>query len=185
MTGASGIDCNPVPTAGNRCLLCSTKGTNYTCAGGTECPKLKEITCQAGQYLAANGTNCTNCPIGSYCTGGKYTLGNSSEQGRQSCTNKPNNSSYTGTATTNNCAWSCNNGYGQTYDSKCIKTCTAGINKLHAGSNVTVQLYDTKHTTPSIAIQKDGKTCYGNLTTNSSKNALNVQYNGQTYHTVN
>ncbi len=46
------------------------------------------ITCPAGTYLPANATNatqCTECPINSYCTGGDFTFDETNTGGVTSC----------------------------------------------------------------------------------------------------
>ena len=66
-------------------------------------------------YYSADGTSCTNVETGYYSADGDNT--------QTMCTNKPANSHYTGSATTNNCPWQCDTGYGS--DSGACRACTA------------------------------------------------------------
>ena len=83
MTASSSSSaCNTTPAAGNACRPCSTMGSNYTCSGGTACPKLNSVTCSAGYYLPANATSCSACGGNNYyCPGGTFNV-SSSAQGR-------------------------------------------------------------------------------------------------------
>ncbi len=77
---ASSTACYTTAVAGNACRPCSTMGSNYTCSGGTSCPKLNTVTCSAGYYL--NGSSCAKCGGSAYyCPGGTWTP-NGGAQGR-------------------------------------------------------------------------------------------------------
>ena len=81
-SSSSSTTCNTTAKAGNACRPCSVMGSNYTCAGGTSCPKLNSVTCSAGYYLPANATSCSACGGNNYyCPGGTYNV-SSSAQGR-------------------------------------------------------------------------------------------------------
>ena len=81
-SSSSSTTCNTTARAGNACRPCSVMGSNYTCAGGTSCPKLNSVTCSAGYYLRANATSCSACGGNNYyCPGGTYNV-SSSAQGR-------------------------------------------------------------------------------------------------------
>ena len=44
-----------------------------------------QYKCSAGYYLKANDISCTQCPVGSYCSGGTYTFSETAESGRNQC----------------------------------------------------------------------------------------------------
>ncbi|MDR1337609.1 MAG: chitin binding domain-containing protein [Rickettsiales bacterium] len=102
------------------------------------------------------------------------------------CTNKPANSSYSNSAgvTGNNCPWDCDSGYSQTDAGGCAQMCAAGFATLRAGSLI-IPLYAVKNTIPSINIKSaSGTVCYASLGNGSASNAINVNYSGNTYHTI-
>ena len=75
------------------CTGCSSWGS---CGGGN-----KSITCNAKFYL--NNRACSSCATGTYSGQGETSC--------HQCSNKPDNSYYTGNAATNSCPWACNSGY--------------------------------------------------------------------------
>lgn len=112
----------------------------------------------------------------------------------QSCTNKPANSHYTSYSTPSvmyavesNCPWECDTGYGRTENDTCDALCTAGITQLKTSTGLSYNLYANKNTSPAIHIKPDGSNtvCYVNLAFGISDNAVNVKYNGATYHSTN
>ena len=62
--------------------------------------------------------------------------------------------------------------------------CKTGVTKLKTSTGVVNKLYDTKTTTPSLVVKTSGGLCYGNLSSGSAKNAVNIKYNGNVYHVV-
>ena len=161
-------------------LLCSQpeNSESYTC--GTCNPG----TCNWRDYKSATDTSCTptdcNQPVnpGSViCNTGYYTSGTTCP----ACTNAPSNSSYTGTATSNACPWSCNDGYNLTSDNQCAQYCAAGVTHIHLGTGLKIPLYSVKRTTPSINVRHNGTVCYADLIEGEST-GLHVKYNGKTYH---
>ncbi|MBR1545043.1 MAG: hypothetical protein IJ638_03825, partial [Alphaproteobacteria bacterium] len=81
--------------------------------------------CPAGQYQSATGaTSCGYCNTGYYSTGGAKSC--------TACTNKPANSYYTGSSTSNSCPWACNSGYEKSGNS-CIQSCKPGYYKNASG----------------------------------------------------
>lgn len=74
-----------------------------------------EWLCDA-MYYSADNTSCTAVGDGYYSADADNT--------RTACTNKPANSHYTGSATTNDCPWQCDTGYG--IDNGSCRACTAG-----------------------------------------------------------
>ena len=153
---------------------------SYTC--GTCTPG----TCNWRDYKSATDTTCTpnDCdkPVASVtCNTGYYTSGVTCP----ACTNKPDNSAYTGTATSNACPWSCNTGYGQTSANLCAQICTAGIQQLKSSTGVSIPLYTSAQTTHSIVVKTQaGNMCYASLASGAASGAINVNLNGTTYHAI-
>ncbi|MBQ8041967.1 MAG: hypothetical protein IJ273_01410, partial [Alphaproteobacteria bacterium] len=142
-------------------------------------------TCDWRDYNGATDTTCTpdNCtqPVSSVtCNTGYYKSGVTCP----ACTNKPANSSYTGTATSNSCPWSCNSGYNQTADNQCGQFCGAGITHLHLGNGVSIPLYSSARTSPAINVKWNDTVCYGSLSSGKAT-GLNVKVGTTTYHAVN
>ena len=110
-SSSSSKTCNPTARAGNACRPCSVMGSNYTCAGGTSCPKLNSVTCSAGYYLKANATSCSPCGGNNYyCPGGTYNV-SSSAQGRSTVTAGYYSTGGTSTTRTGQSACGGNNYY--------------------------------------------------------------------------
>ena len=161
-------------------LSCSQpeNSESYTC--GTCTPG----TCNWRDYKSATDTPCTpdNCtqpvnPGSVVCNTGYYTSGTTCP----ACTNAPSNSSYTGTATSNDCPWKCSDGYNLTPDGYCARYCAAGVTHIHLGTGLKIPLYSAKRTTPSINVRHNGTVCYADLIEGEST-GLHVKYNGKTYH---
>lgn len=112
MTSSSqSTTCNTTPAAGNACRPCSVMGSNYTCSGGTTCPKLKSVTCSAGYYLKANATSCSACGGNNYyCKGGTFNV-SSSAQGRSTVSSGYYSTGGTSTTRTGQAACGGNNYY--------------------------------------------------------------------------
>ena len=80
-----------------------------------------EITCSAGEYLAANSEVCVTCPAGSYCPGGTYVYdelahgsnlcvaGSYSIGGASSCTACAGGTTNSGTGNSSACTTTCSN----------------------------------------------------------------------------
>ena len=77
----------------------------------------------------------------------------------------------------------CAAGYNLTDAGTCELPCAAGITNLHAGG-LTIPLYKSKLTSPAIHIQHNGQVCYASLAPGAASNALNINYGGNTYHTI-
>ena len=115
-SSSSSTTCNTTAKAGNACRPCSVMGSNYTCAGGTSCPKLNRVTCSAGYYLKANATSCSACGGNNYyCPGGTYNV-SSSAQGRNTVSSGYYSTGGTSTTRTGQSACGGNNYY-----------CSAGV----------------------------------------------------------
>ena len=155
----------------------STNGTTWN--GKVSCEP-----CAAGTYKASAGNMaCTACESGTYATGGAAFCAE--------CTNtKPANSLYTGSATSNNCPWSCDAGYYSTDNASCTAVgagfysaagnntrtaCPAGLTTVGYGhgadevadcgrqlhfGDYVVYTKTTKDTTPSINLQMNGNERY-------------------------
>ena len=167
-------------------LSCSQPANSESYACGTCTPG----TCNWRDYKSATDTSCTptdcNQPVnpGSVvCNTGYYTSGTTCP----ACTNAPSNSSYTGTATSNECPWECDDGYNLTPDNQCTQYCTAGVTHIHLGTGLKIPLYSAKRTTPSINILHNGTICYADLSVvtdgYSCYDTLHVNYNGVEYYT--
>lgn len=115
-SSSSSTTCNTTAKAGNACRPCSVMGSNYTCSGGTACPKLNSVTCSAGYYLKANATSCSACGGNNYyCPGGTYNV-SSSAQGRNTVSSGYYSTGGTSTTRTGQSACGGNNYY-----------CSAGV----------------------------------------------------------
>ena len=113
------------PITTNVDLGCATKLLNNNRFLARFAPN--EYTCNAGYYLPADETECTQCPAGSACSGGTFTFNDTTDQGIQSCA--PDTSVPAGYA-----------------------ICTP--HRLHVGNDV-VYVRSTKLTTPSLNIDID------------------------------
>ena len=110
-SSSSSTTCNTTAKAGNACRPCSVMGSNYTCAGGTACPKLNSVTCSAGYYLKANATSCSPCGGNNYyCKGGTFNV-SSSAQGRNTVSSGYYSTGGTSTTRTGQAACGGNNYY--------------------------------------------------------------------------
>ena len=81
-SSSSSTACNTSQTAGNACRPCSVMGSNYTCAGGTSCPKLNEVTItynlNGGSGTTPSSKKCTpgtSCSLASGATTSFYRAG--------------------------------------------------------------------------------------------------------------
>ena len=167
-------------------LSCSQPANSESYACGTCTPG----TCNWRDYKSATDTSCTptdcNQPVnpGSVvCNTGYYTSGTTCP----ACTNAPSNSSYTGTATSNECPWECDDGYNLTPDNQCTQYCTAGVTHIHLGTGLKIPLYSAKRTTPSINVLHNGTVCYADLSVVPDGyrcyDTLHANYNGAEYYT--
>lgn len=104
------------------------------------------------------------------------------------CTNAPaSHAYYTGAGTLggNDCPFKCDAGYVHSaFNNICTTLCTAGFTQLKTSSGVTVNVYADKPTTPALNISTSRGTCYVALAPGAQDGAINVQYGGNTYHTV-
>ena len=81
-SSSSSTTCNTTAKAGNACRPCSVMGSNYTCAGGTSCPKLNEVTItynlNGGSGTTPSSKKCTpgtSCSLASGATTSFYRAG--------------------------------------------------------------------------------------------------------------
>ena len=84
----------------------------------------------------------------------------------------------------NNCEYTtvCNDGYNQSSDGVCSQLCGPGFTTLRTGSGLVIPLYSEKLSSPAIHIGYNGGMCYGILESGTG-DGINLEYNGQTYHT--
>ncbi|MBQ8042146.1 MAG: hypothetical protein IJ273_02340 [Alphaproteobacteria bacterium] len=198
---ASGTTCPACPTAypysdagttsDGSCYTTKTNtGSQIACSkpansASYACGTCTVGTCNWRDYKTATDTTCTpnNCtqPVSTVsCNTGYYKSGVTCP----ACTNKPANSSYTGTATSNSCPWTCNSGYNQTADNQCGQFCGAGITHLHLGNGASIPLYSSARTSPAINVKWNDTVCYGSLSSGKAT-GLNVKVGTTTYHAVN
>ena len=169
----------PANSASYSCDTCAGAACDYVAylnSAGTG-----DGTIKSG--CSTNTTACQqNVKSGSVtCNTGFYTSGVTCP----ACTNKPDNSAYTGTATSNACPWECNNGYGQTSANLCAQMCTAGFQHLKSSTGVSIPLYTSAQTTHSIVVQsQSGAMCYASLASGAASGAINVNLGGTTYHAI-
>jgi hypothetical protein len=62
-----------------------------------------KVTCNAGAYLAMNGTTCSTCVSGYYCGGGTYNYNTSSDQGINKCPDAYPETASTGSSVITQC----------------------------------------------------------------------------------
>lgn len=109
------------------------------------------------------------------------------------CTNAPEYAHYTGAGTPdepkengqkdfNDCPWECDIGLGK-FENKCVPLCTAGVTKLRT-DNLSFNIYLNVQTHPSLNIEYNNQVCYIGLIPGRAVNAINVEYKGQIYHTM-
>ena len=63
--------------------------------------------------------------------------------------------------------------------------CAAGVTTLRTGTGLIIPLWADKNTTPALHVRYNGTVCYINLEPGNAANAINVEYGGVVYHTVN
>ena len=156
---------------------CSTNGAN--CQQQLD----KPTSASADHYIS--GLTCPACPE-SYPNSAGGNIGQS--MCYKTCediditggTNVPTSSTaYYG----NSCTYTtvCDDGYNLTGNT-CSQLCTLGVTSLRTGNGVTIPLYSSALSTPSLNIGTGGGVCYGIL--ESGAGTLNIQYDGKTYHAV-
>ena len=81
-SSSSSTTCNTTARAGNACRPCSVMGSDYTCTGGTACPKLNEVTItynlNGGLGTTPSSKKCTpgtSCSLASGATTSFYRAG--------------------------------------------------------------------------------------------------------------
>ena len=187
-----------ISVSGGKYVGTAKSSTLSNCDGGTYkashtveygstslCP-----SCGAGKWSAAGSSSCSNIDAGCYgtsastacpaeCAAGTYSTGGASSC--TPCTGLPSNAEWTGSATSNDCPWECNDGYNLTSDNQCAQYCAAGVTHIHLGTGLKIPLYSAKRTTPSINVRHNGAICYADLIEGEST-GLHVKYNGKTYH---
>ena len=65
-----------------------------------------------------------------------------------------------------------------------IAPCAAGITTVRTGTGVVVPLWAEKSTQPSLCVKYNDNICYANLEAGQATDAINVNYDGVVYHTV-
>ena len=157
-------------------------GCSSNSASCTKNPKT--VTAKENYYVS--GTSCPTCPTG-YPNSAGGNIGQS--MCYKTCediditggTNVPTSgTAYYG----NSCTYTtvCDDGYNLTGTNTCSQLCTLGVTSLRTGNGVTIPLYSSALSTPSLNIGTGGGVCYGIL--ESGAGTLNIQYDGKTYHAV-
>lgn len=62
--------------------------------------------------------------------------------------------------------------------------CGAGVTALKTSGGLSFPLYSDKSTSPSICVKYNDTICYVDLVAGNSVGAVNIEYNGEVYHTV-
>lgn len=155
-------------TSEKDCRYCTSKPANssYT---GTAC----KYTCNKGYYGAKNTTSgsCSTCGKGYWCDNGV----------RNACGKNMTTATTTASAVSE-CV--CKDGY-VLVDGACVAApkqtlCSADVSTLYAG-DYAYPLYN-ECDSPAIWIGLDNGNCCVNLVQGAANGALNIEYNGTTYH---
>ena len=103
------------------------------------------------------------------------------------CTGLPEHATFTGRGDpdVDNCPWQCNCGYERVGDSCVMAGRCVGMNTINTSTGVSVNLYARGTTSPALYVNNGNVTCAACLAENAGDNAINIQYDGKTYHTVN
>ena len=179
----------PACPAGANCSYGNeyTYGTEYyggSCNAAASTCSLTVTSCNSGYYK--DGNSCVLCPesypnsasgatsqSGCYATCGEQSITGGNRVPVSSTVNYPNSCEYTTV---------CNDGYNQSSDGVCSQLCGLGFTTLRTGSGLVIPLYSEKLSSPAIHIGYNGGMCYGILESGSG-DGINLEYNGQTYHT--
>ena len=157
-----------------QCTACSA-GTGANCSMSVvDNACTYKTSCKAGYYnLQNNGEYNPSC---SACGTGTYTTEGNTETSCSECTHKPSNSSYTGSATTDNCSWACNTGYYKEGDK-----CSSVGNGYYSPDKDNTR-YDCKIEAGSDYSNSDGT--FGSIN-DCYKTCSVYESEGQTYSPVN
>ncbi len=143
-------------------------------------------SCDGGAYYDAATAQCTQCPAGSYCVGGTkkaYSNGNILGESLDAVLCPGGSTSPAGSVNVDACA--CNTGFAFNSVGLCSALCGSGVTKLQTSSGLSVPLFAAKTTSPSIFVSNRADAmCYADLVTGAASGAINVNYNGAVYHTV-
>ncbi len=169
-----------------------TKISDYICDwyfdDETRTEYLQQARCSAGPE-GYKYTHYYWCRPGYYASG-PLTWGNWYTE-CLACTNKPDHAHFTNygtpsaaSAVEDNCPWACDAGYGKTSNNTCAQMCMSGITYLKS-NGISVPLYATPQTSPANNVQLPGQSiCYGSLATGGGADAINIQFNGTIYHSI-
>ncbi len=144
-------------------------------------------------YYSTNGFHYWNIAYDGYYLSGKKENYDNHYNTVKPCTNAPADSYYTGagthddagTATVTDCPWECNSGFGRTAENTCAALCDGGVTAIKTSTGLSVPLLAARNTSPAIYVKGvSGAICYADLVSGTASGAINVQYNGAAYHTV-
>lgn len=172
-------------------------------AGSASC----KVTCAAGTYVKTANAACTSVGTGYYRAAHTVSYGSTSTRSQcpanyrdgaattseAGCAKNCISQSIVGGVNTPvsdsvnypaSCTYTtvCDDGYNLTGANTCSQLCTLGVTSLRTGNGVTIPLYSSALSTPSLNIGTGGGVCYGIL--ESGAGTLNIQYDGKTYHAV-
>jgi len=82
------------------------------------------------------------------------------------------------------CVNICGSGQLSTALGTCASLCSLGATTLRTSTGLIIPMWSTKQATPSINIGFGGGTCYVNLATGDSSDAIMIQDSGVIYHTL-
>ena len=139
-------------------------------ANGSTCTAYAQGDCPNNyKNLALNNSTFTTLTDGACASGyKKYTI-------NQQC-----NTNTTDTM----CAILCSGDMEYTDIGTCADLCPGDHHTLRTSTGLILPMYAEKQITPSINIQMGENVCYVNLLSGASNDAINVSYDGATYHTV-
>ena len=166
-TDAQGVGCN---AAQSTCSLTINSCKNGYYKDGNSCK-----ACPSSHPNSADGTTGSSGACWTSC--GNSSVSNGYIPPTVARVNYPTVCTYNPASTV------CNTGHSLTSSYVCAAMCAAGVTKIRTG-NVTVPLYATKQTSPALHIRVGNQVCYGSLGANKAATAVNLNYGGNTYHTI-
>lgn len=175
-TGSQTTCVAPENSVSHSCNSCSISSCDYVAYANSL--GIADGVIKSGCALNNAACQQTVAPSSLVCSVGYYT----SDVLCSECTNKPENSSYTDTATSNTCPWECWEGYNQTVDGLCGQMCTIGVQYIKISNGLSLPLYKSKQTDHTLAVKTSGGICYASLASGTASNTLNIDIGGDSYH---
>lgn len=126
---------------------------------------------------------------GHYLSGYRFTSHMDWYYGTSPCSNKPDNSYYSGPGTpeTNNCPWECNSGYAQPDGTtQCSQLCQGGITQLKLSNSIKYNLYKNQIDEHSVSVIHNGTQCFIRTKQGTADNNIHLMTDtGTIYHLIN